>query len=1234
MERPGTPQLLPLAAASAAASTDDGGERHGLPQLLPSGHESGGGSQAGSTASLRGVAPSVYAAQQLVRVAAASQQPSSQPQSQSQSQPQSQASSIRVEEHASTATAVRHTSAVQLQPRSGSSLSGSAPPSESERRSNSGSAGSGGGGGGGGYSSGEPASPLQAAGASQPADPPQQPHGETRPAPGERRGSKVSFFSEDAPVNDASVDLGEGVMAGYRLREIYDRLDVMHRNRVTRAQLINALKADDEVRRLMHLPARIAQASPAQTDFERLFQALDAHNTRGISWEDFRDTFFGCTVTQFRPKKKPAEIPRRSFVKRPGCSFFTYEEQEQQQQQARRPEAAHPDTQPRDTQPRPRSATPTTEPDTPQEHTRDVALYNSSAPRRPEQVALVPVSVPVREVSASNSAASLARSISADSQPQLLQKVSNPSSADEVVIRAAAPAHVAAAQRPQTSEEAYIQAPTHRRSAAENQAVELRPSAHQQQEQRQQQQQQQRPLQQAQSVPLQQQQQAQPLQQMQSAPQQAEKERWQKQQQLQPPELTARRSHASARPTPSQAQQGAPPSNAPSSSKASHPQTQQQQQQQQQQPAPASQVPPQQSVEPLLRSAHEVPEPEMRPQPQRQQHQHQHQPLQQAQSAPLQQHEDQQQQQQPQMRSQPAQWQDHASASQHQQYQTQPLPPQPQQPWLRPVESNDTAGASTTTFASPTFPPPPPATPASPPGRQRQRFSSADIELRALPTSVARPAPTPTAAHNPPFPATAAAAGAGATPPPQPLPTRSSVPSAESSGRYQQYIVVEAASSRGAAPAAAATTAPEPLAETRPGSPASGLSAVAQLSDSRQATVPTGATPPRAPRSEQVRGTQETRWCGPSSGGGGDAHRHFEVESPVGASSPPPAVPRRSSPPPLRRGAAAEEVVADAERLVEVAVRDLEYGDTRLKSGGEEEALAAYQNAFSLIVQAIDMHAALREGGGGGGGGSGMQEHLVSIRHHLVLCDTLKKRIHDCYRTLGRASEAPPLSPGLASPGLSPSRYGPQPPPPPPTEQAGAAVAAAAAASSDLRCVSPPRPPAPAPLPPPAVRCVAPVGNGGRNDAVVAVSPSPGRFHVVQTPPVALSAQGAPPPPQQQPTEGEWLSPPMRRGAARRGAGAAGAGGGYALPHAVSPRGQAVLGFSEHVTGGGGRRSIAAEDAERRRLLFDPALDTSNAGVVAAAVAAAPSPPCPRCRSTVDSAANFCQYCGAALFRR
>ena len=861
MERPGTPQLLPLAVA-APANTDDG--ERGLPQLLPSGRESGG-SQAGSTASLRGVAPSVYAAQQLVRVASVSQQPPS--------QPQSQASSIPVEEHASAATAVRHTSAVQLQPRSGSttgeqhpSTSGSArssaPPSEAGRRSNSGSVG------GGGYSSGEPASPLQAE--SQPADPPQQPQGETRPAPGERRGSKVSFFSDTPPVNDASVDLGEGVMAGYRLREIYDRLDVMHRNRVTRAQLINALKADEEVRRLMHLPARIAQASPAQTDFERLFQALDAHNTRGISWEDFRDTFFGCTVTQFRPKKKPTEIPRRSFVKRPGCSFFTYEEQEQQQQ-ARRPEAAHPDT-----QPRPRPATPTTEPDTPQEHSRDVALHNSSAQRRPEQVqvALIPVSVPVsvpaREVSTGNSAAGLARSISADSQPQLLQKVSTPSSADDVVIRAAAPAHVAAAQRPQTSEEAYIQAPTHRRSAAEYPAVELRPSAQQQQQpqqaqsaplQQQQQQQQQHQHEQLQQQrpqqyqQQQQQQQTQPLQQAQSAPQQVEKERWQKQQQLQPPELTARRSHA-ARPTPSQAQQGAPPSNAPSSSsKPSHPQAQQQQ------PASASQVPQQQSVEPLLRSTHEVPESDGRPQ----------QPLQQAQSTHPQQQEEQQQQQQqqPQMRSQPAQWQDRSSASQQQQqYQTQPLPPQPhQQPWLRPVESNDTVGASTTTFASPTFPPPPPATPASPPGRQRQRFSSADIELRALPTSVARPplpTPTATAAHPPGFldsrqPAAATAAAAGAAPPPgdprQALPARSSVPSTESSGRYQQYIVVEAASSRGVAPVAAAARAQEPLPETRPGSPASALSAVAQLSDSRQVRgvdpsffllpLPTLSLPPR-----------------------------------------------------------------------------------------------------------------------------------------------------------------------------------------------------------------------------------------------------------------------------------------------------------------------------------------------------------------------------------------------------
>eukprot|EP01063_Lacrimia_lanifica_P037590 TRINITY_DN7760_c0_g1_i1.p1 TRINITY_DN7760_c0_g1~~TRINITY_DN7760_c0_g1_i1.p1 ORF type:complete len:903 (+),score=121.36 TRINITY_DN7760_c0_g1_i1:41-2749(+) len=101
------------------------------------------------------------------------------------------------------------------------------------------------------------------------------------------------------------VDLGDGEIAGYRLRAIFDRLDVRGRGEVSKAQIVKALRADSEVRALLQLPAAIRQASPAHTDFEMLFQTIDADNDNKITWSEFRDAYFACTHSNFRAREAP-----------------------------------------------------------------------------------------------------------------------------------------------------------------------------------------------------------------------------------------------------------------------------------------------------------------------------------------------------------------------------------------------------------------------------------------------------------------------------------------------------------------------------------------------------------------------------------------------------------------------------------------------------------------------------------------------------------------------------------------------------------------------------------------------------------------------------------------------------------------------------------------------------------------------------------------------------------------
>ena len=110
--------------------------------------------------------------------------------------------------------------------------------------------------------------------------------------------------------SDESIDLGEGSIAYRGLKEVFTRIDKQNKGVLTRAALIKSLRTDSDVRKIMHLPSKIGQGSNSQKNFERIFQAMDSDDDREITWEEFRNAFFGCQLSMFRPKNKPSRIPQ------------------------------------------------------------------------------------------------------------------------------------------------------------------------------------------------------------------------------------------------------------------------------------------------------------------------------------------------------------------------------------------------------------------------------------------------------------------------------------------------------------------------------------------------------------------------------------------------------------------------------------------------------------------------------------------------------------------------------------------------------------------------------------------------------------------------------------------------------------------------------------------------------------------------------------------------------------
>lgn len=93
------------------------------------------------------------------------------------------------------------------------------------------------------------------------------------------------------------LSLGTGTIAVHRLQEIFSRIARPGSDKVTRADLIKALRTDSEVRRLVHLPKRIRDGQEEHTNFELLFQHLEAGGERTITWAAFLAYFLDCTVS-------------------------------------------------------------------------------------------------------------------------------------------------------------------------------------------------------------------------------------------------------------------------------------------------------------------------------------------------------------------------------------------------------------------------------------------------------------------------------------------------------------------------------------------------------------------------------------------------------------------------------------------------------------------------------------------------------------------------------------------------------------------------------------------------------------------------------------------------------------------------------------------------------------------------------------------------------------------------
>jgi len=71
------------------------------------------------------------------------------------------------------------------------------------------------------------------------------------------------------------------------LRVLFSFMDKNGDGKVSRIEMIQALRKDPNAARYLGLPSKFKQGTPEHTEFERVFQRLDADGSKEISWEEF-----------------------------------------------------------------------------------------------------------------------------------------------------------------------------------------------------------------------------------------------------------------------------------------------------------------------------------------------------------------------------------------------------------------------------------------------------------------------------------------------------------------------------------------------------------------------------------------------------------------------------------------------------------------------------------------------------------------------------------------------------------------------------------------------------------------------------------------------------------------------------------------------------------------------------------------------------------------------------------
>ena len=91
----------------------------------------------------------------------------------------------------------------------------------------------------------------------------------------------------------------------------FDLIDRNGDGVLSRAEVIKALRDNADVRQLLHLPAHIRQEDISRTEFERVFQAIDTHESKTITRDEFEAYFSEGKRTSASERRTPPVPPVR-----------------------------------------------------------------------------------------------------------------------------------------------------------------------------------------------------------------------------------------------------------------------------------------------------------------------------------------------------------------------------------------------------------------------------------------------------------------------------------------------------------------------------------------------------------------------------------------------------------------------------------------------------------------------------------------------------------------------------------------------------------------------------------------------------------------------------------------------------------------------------------------------------------------------------------------------------------